>query len=61
MNRYLPEGRIFNSAENRYHLQSEKNMYEALAKGIILEGHAVMCDSEHNIIVELPFGKGIIP
>lgn len=36
-------------------------MAEAMAQGLTLEGHAVLCDSEHNIIVELPFGKGIIP
>lgn len=61
MNKYLPEGRIFNSAENKYFLQSEKNMLEAQAQGVILEGHAIMCDSGHNLIVELPFGRGIIP
>ena len=61
MKKYLPEGKIFNSPENRYYLQSERTMAEAMAQGLILEGHAVLCDSEHNIIVELPFGKGIIP
>ncbi|MBO5448592.1 MAG: S1 RNA-binding domain-containing protein [Ruminococcus sp.] len=61
MIKYLPEGKIFNSAENRYYLQSEKNMLEAQARGLILEGHAVLCDAEHNLTVELPFGKGIIP
>lgn len=61
MTRYLPEGKIFNSAENRYYLQSEKNMLEAQLHGLILEGHAVLCDAEHNLIVELPFGRGIIP
>lgn len=61
MNKYLPEGKIFNSAENKYYLQSEKNMLEAKQQGLILEGHALICDNEHNLIVELPFGKGIIP
>lgn len=61
MKKYLPEGKIFNSPENRYYLQSERTMAEAMAQGLILEGHAVLCDSEHNIIVELPFGKGMIP
>ena len=61
MIKYLPEGKIFNSAENRYYLQSEKNMLEAQAQNLTLEGHAIMCDSEHNLIVELPFGRGIIP
>ena len=61
MKKYLPEGKIYNSPENRYYLQSERTIAEAMAQGLILEGHAVLCDSEHNIIVELPFGKGIIP
>lgn len=61
MNKYLPEGKIFNSAENRYYLQNEKNMLEAKSQDLILEGHAIVCDNEHNLIVELPFGKGIIP
>lgn len=55
--KYLPEGKIFNSPENRYYLQSERTMAEAMAQGLILEGHAVLCDSEHNIIVELPLAK----
>ncbi len=61
MIKYLPEGKIFNSADNRYYLQSEKTMLEAQLHGLILEGHAILCDAEHNLIVELPFGKGIIP
>lgn len=61
MIKYLPEGKIFNSADNRYYLQNEKNMLEAQLHGLILEGHAILCDAEHNLIVELPFGKGIIP
>ncbi len=61
MKKYLPEGKIFNSNENRYYLQNERTIAEAMAHEIILEGHAVLCDSEHNLIVEFPFGKGIIP
>lgn len=61
MNKYYPEGKIFNSPENKYYIQNEKTMLEAQLHGLILEGHAILCDSEHNLIVELPFGKGIIP
>lgn len=61
MNKFLPEGKIFNSTQNRYYLQSEETMQEARSHGIILEGHAVMCTPEHDLVVELPFGKGIIP
>lgn len=61
MNKYLPEGKIFNNAENQYYLRSPETMMEAMNSNIILEGHAVMCTAEHDLVVELPFGKGIIP
>lgn len=61
MTKYLPEGRVFNSPENRFYLQNAENMAEAMSRGMILEGHAVMCTTEHDLMVELPFGKGIIP
>ena len=61
MTKYLPEGKVFNSPENRFYIQSADHMAEAMARGIILEGHAVMCTTEHDLVVELPFGKGIIP
>ncbi|SFC86614.1 S1 RNA-binding domain-containing protein [Ruminococcus albus] len=61
MTKYFPEGRMFNSPENKFYLQSAENMAEAMTRGLILEGHAVMCTTEHDLVVELPFGKGIIP
>lgn len=61
MKNYLPEGKVFNTAQNRYFLQSEVTMQEAKSQGLTLEGHAVMCTPEHDLVVELPFGKGIIP
>lgn len=61
MNKYLPEGKLLNTKENKKYLQSELTMAEAFAKGIILEAPAVICDNEHNLIVELPCGSGIIP
>ena len=61
MTKYLPEGKIFNSPENRFYLQSAESMAAAMDKDLILEGHAVMCTAGHDLIVELPFGKGVIP
>ena len=61
MTKYLPEGKIFNSPENQYYLRNAANMAEAIKKDLILEGHAVMCTACHDLVVELPFGKGIIP
>ena len=61
MTKYLPEGKVFNSKENQYFLRNPQTMKEAMENGLLLEGHAVMCTAEHDLIVELPFGKGIIP
>lgn len=61
MNKYLPEGKLFSTAANKYYLKSEHTMAEAYAEGTILEAQAIICDSEHNLIVDLPSGKGIIP
>ncbi|MGN0601222.1 MAG: S1 RNA-binding domain-containing protein [Oscillospiraceae bacterium] len=61
MNKYLPEGKLLCTKENKKYIASEQGMTEAFAKGFILEAPAIMCDSEHNLIVDIPCGKGIIP
>ncbi|MBR1863113.1 MAG: S1 RNA-binding domain-containing protein [Ruminococcus sp.] len=61
MTNYLPEGRVFNLPENRYYLKSEERLLEACRMGITLESRALMCDRDHDLIVELPFGRGLIP
>lgn len=61
LKKYLPEGRIFNDPENRYFLSGDRTMEEARRLGLILEGRACVCTQEHDLIVELPFGRGIIP
>lgn len=58
---FYPEGTLINTESNQKYLNSIKDFKEAIAQNITLEARAVMCDSEHNLIVELPFGKGIIP
>ena len=61
MKKYFPEGKLHCTKENKRYIQTEQTMTEAYAKGVILEAPAVICDSEHNLIVELPCGKGLIP
>lgn len=61
MNNYLPEGKRINLPENKAALRSPSALMEAAARGQILEARAAVCDSAHNLIVELPFGKGLIP
>ncbi len=61
MNRYYPEGALINTPENKAAVSSLSALKEAMLNGKILEGRAVVCDSNHNLVVELPCGKGIIP
>ncbi len=61
MNIYKPEGCLFHSAANQRLISSQEGLAEAMRCGTILEAKAAVCDSSHNLIVELPFGRAIIP
>ena len=61
MNRYLPEGSLIGTRENREYVTSEVGLERAMAEGKILEGMAISCDRELNITVDLYGIKGIIP
>lgn len=59
--KFYPEGNIINNAANRSLINSPSALSEAMKTGQILEWRASMCDSEHNLIVDFGFMKGIIP
>ncbi|MDE6593220.1 MAG: S1 RNA-binding domain-containing protein [Oscillospiraceae bacterium] len=61
MNRFFPEGSLLGTPENKAAVSSISALREAMEKGTVLEGRAGVCDSGHNLIVDLPCGKGIIP
>lgn len=61
VNRYLPEGSLYGTAENREALSSQASLERAAATGKILEGMAVLCDGEMSLTVDLGCMKGIIP
>lgn len=61
MNKYMPEGSLISTHENREYIGSYHGLERAMAEGKILEGMAVMCDSDLNITVDLYGIKGIIP
>ena len=61
MNRYLPEGGLISTRENREYISSVEGLERAMAEGKILEGMAIACDRELNITVDLYGIKGIIP
>jgi len=58
---YKPEGCILRTAENQKYISSAEGLAEAMEKGVILEARVSVCDSSHNLIVDLPCGTGIIP
>ena len=61
MANYLPEGMRIDLPANRRALSSLAALQEAQAQGSILEGRAVICDSGHNLVVELGALRGLIP
>lgn len=58
---YYPEGKLIGKTENRLQIDSLQGLMEAQQDGKILEARAVVCDSSHNLIVELGSIRGIIP
>jgi len=61
MNEYKPEGMLIDSLENKARLQSFSRLQEACQQGAILEARAIICDSDHNLIVDLNIMQGVIP
>ncbi len=61
MKSYRPEGRIIYNKMAGNAVYSASSLYEAMAKGTILESRALLCDNEHNIHVDLGCMRGIIP
>jgi len=61
--RFKPEGCLINTVENQRLIGSEDGLREAMERGIILEAVVSVCDSSHNLLVDLPCMKlkGLIP
>ena len=61
--RYLPEGELRLSAENRAAMRSRESIEEAARRGTILESACLLCDcASMQLTVEMPDGmRGIIP
>jgi len=61
MQSYLPEGSLLNTPENLVYCASRKNLIEAMETGRVLEGKAILCDREHDLIVKVGDFTGLIP
>ncbi|SMC36913.1 S1 RNA-binding domain-containing protein [Papillibacter cinnamivorans] len=60
-NRYFPEGTLLQSASNNQSCASIGALEQALEERRILEGRVTLCDTAHNLQVELGGFTGIIP
>lgn len=58
---FFPEGMLLNTAANRRRTRSEAALAEAAANEEVVEARAVLCDGDHNLHIEFPCMKGIIP
>jgi small subunit ribosomal protein S1 len=61
MNIYKPEGSLIGTPENIAAMKNIHALKESMNTGRILEARVQVCDSEHNLIVDLFGVKGIIP
>ncbi len=64
MSEYMPEGFLFGTQENNSLLKSFQTLCECRQSEKILEAPCIICDSNHNLIVEFPDNpdmRGIIP
>ena len=58
---FLPEGMRIGSAANHRAMLSEFALRDAAADGKILESRVLLCDSAHDLHVDLGRMKGVIP
>lgn len=59
--KYLPEGLLFDSEENQICLKNLSTLHEAMALGKTLEARATVCESNHDLAVDLGGVRGTIP
>lgn len=61
MKDYYPEGMLSEREERRKNHYASSAIFQALQNETILEAPVTMCDSQHNMTVDLGCMKGIIP
>ncbi len=60
MKSFKPEGELLATPENREYLASEKGLERAMASGAVVEGIAILCDSNLRLHVDLQSAIGIL-
>lgn len=61
MSDYLPEGLLLGTADNDSCLRSAAALMECKRSQKILEARCTVCDKQHDLIVDLPCMRGVIP
>ncbi len=61
MTQFVPEGGLLETYDNKSYLKNLSGITEALHEGRILESTVSLCDSSHNMILDISGIKGIIP
>lgn len=61
MKGFFPEGKLYKTTENRRCLSGLSALADAQLRETVLEAPVIMCDTEHNLIVDLGCVRGIIP
>lgn len=61
MKEYYPEGWLRDTGENHKNMVTPSALALAQVNESILEANVIMCDSEHNMTVDLDCMRGIIP
>lgn len=61
MTEYLPEGYLLETPQNKNNLNSLSSLSECMNNRSIVEAPCILCDSKHNLIVELGCMRGFIP
>ena len=59
--KFYPEGWLIDTPENKFTLKNIKNIMCAISEKKIVEARAIVCDKNHNLIVDMGCIKGIIP
>ena len=60
-NCYLPEGCLMETPQNAAGLGTEAGLREAMLSGQRLEARVRICDGSHNLHLDLPCMRGVIP
>lgn len=61
MDKYLPEGCLFETPDNQAYIRDIRGLFRACEEGVTVEARAVICDGAHNLYVDLNGIRGFIP